>query len=275
MTIFTKLYTKNKESAFKEIIKSYKEKWFLIVNYLYFANIISNWIIWSKKVNKEFLDAITFGDFLLPDWIALNLYYKKYFGLNLPNLNWTDFSNFLLQNLKPGTYNLILYWSRKDVIKKASKNIESKFNLKVSYFQDWYSEFNFSKLDEIISDFYIPSVSSKTQSIKDWDSNSFSLFQENNKSLQGQKINIFMVWLWTPRQEIWVKNNIENIKKYKLLTFTQGWTFDFWAWNEKRAPNIFIKLKLEWLWRFITNPKKNFKKVWYSFYLFYYLFKKK
>jgi len=241
MTIFTKLYTKSKESAFKEIIKTYKEKWFLVVNYLYFANAISNWIIWNKRVNKDFLHAITLGDFLLPDWIALNLYYKRYFGINLPNLNWTDFSEYLLQNLKPGSYNLILYWSKKDVIKKASENIEKKYNIKIFYFQDWYSEFDFGVL----------------------------------KKMPKNKINIFMVWLWTPHQEIWVKNNIENIKKYKLLTFTQWWTFDFWSGNEKRASSIFIKLKLEWFRRFITNPKKNFKKVLYSFYLFYFLLKKK
>ncbi|MDD5769823.1 MAG: WecB/TagA/CpsF family glycosyltransferase [Candidatus Gracilibacteria bacterium] len=241
MTIFTKLYSKDKKQALKDILQEYHKKGFLIVNYLYFANLVSNGIIGGKKINKDFLNAISFGDFLLPDGIALKLYYKKYFQIDSNNINGTDFSNYLFQNLDKNDFNLILYGSEKEVIKKASENIEKKYNLKVSYFQDGFSEFNFEVL----------------------------------KTLPKGKINIFMVGLGTPKQEIWVKNNIDNIRKYNLLTFTQGGTFDFWAGNEKRAPKIFINLKLEWLWRFITNPKKNFKKVWYSFYLFYFLAKKK
>jgi exopolysaccharide biosynthesis WecB/TagA/CpsF family protein len=60
-----------------------------------------------------------------------------------------------------------------------------------------------------------------------------------------------------------------------LLAFSQGGTFDFWAGTEKRAPKIFLKLKLEWFWRLITNPKKNFKKVYYSLFLFWYFWKKR
>lgn len=234
-----KIYKFDKKQALKDILKNYKEKWFLVVNYLYFANLVSNWILSGKNVNKEYLKSLENWDFLLPDGIALKLYAKKYFSIDLENLNWTDFSDYLLQNLNPKDFNLILYWAKSEVIKKASENIEKKYGLKVAYFQDWYSEFDFEKLE----------------------------------NLQKNKINIFMVGLWTPKQEIWIKNNLENIKKYKLLTFSQWGTFDFWAGNEKRAPKIFLILKLEWLWRFATNPRKNFKKVWYSLYLFFYLFK--
>lgn len=240
MTIFSKLYKKDSKNALKDILSEYEKKWFLIVNYLYFANMISNWIIWNKNLNKDFLDALLLWDFLLPDGIAMKLYYKKYFRIDLPNLNWTDFSELVLEKLEKWSFNLVLYWAKKEVIKKASKNIWDKYDFEVFYFQDWYSDFKFDALN----------------------------------LLPKWKINILMVWLWTPLQEIWVKNNIENIKKYNLLVFTQWWTFDFWAGNEVRSPKIFIKFKLEWLWRFITNPKKNFKKVLYSFYLFYFLFRK-
>lgn len=241
MTIFTKIYKSNKTKAFRDILEFYKKNWYSVINYLYFANLVSNWIIWNKKLNKEFLEALKSWDFLLPDWIALQLYYKKYFWFDLENLNWTDFVDYFLKKLKSKEYNLILYWAKSENIKKAVKNIEEKLWIKVTYFQDWYSEFDFKKLD----------------------------------NLWNNKINIFLVWLWTPKQEIWIKSNLENIKKYNLLTFSQWWTFDFWAWTEKRAPKIFINLKLEWLWRFITNPKKNFKKVFYSFYLFYFLYFKR
>lgn len=290
MTILEKIYKNNTKDAFKDIIKKYREQWFWVVNYLYFANLVSNGIISGKKVNRAFLDALSSWDFLLPDWIALQLYYKKYFWISLKNLNGTDFAEYVLKNLKPEEYNLILYWAKKEVVEKASKNIEQKYGIKIVYFQDGYSEFDFEKLEGVLWDFYFPSISSKTQPIwysSNWDSDNSPQFQKNKKSLEFyternkknenknfQKINIFMVWLGTPKQEIWIKNNVENIKKYNLLTFSQWGTFDFWAGNEKRAPQIFINLKLEWFWRFLTNPRKNFKKVWYSFYLFYYLYGK-
>lgn len=109
MTIFTKLYTKNKECACKDILKTYAENGFCVVNYLYFANLVSNGILGKTSLNKPFLHAITSGDFLLPDGIALQMYYKKYFGFDLPNLNGTDFSLYFLQSLKNQEFNLILY----------------------------------------------------------------------------------------------------------------------------------------------------------------------
>lgn len=286
MTILEKIYKNKAKDAFWEIIQTYKETWFCVVNYLYFANLISNGIIGWKKINKAFLQALEIGDFLLPDGIALQLYYKKYFWIPLQNLNGTDFAEYVLKNLKPEEYNLILYGAKKEVVEKAVQNIEQKYGIKVAYFQDGYSEFDFEKLESMLWDF----------SQLEWYSDNFSFseskwrlsesqfehqigwvseFAEENKKNGSKKINIFMIWLWTPRQEIWIKNNLENIKKYHLLAFSQGWTFDFWAGNEKRAPQIFITWKLEWFWRFITNPKKNFKKVWYSLYLFYYLSMKK
>jgi UDP-N-acetyl-D-mannosaminuronic acid transferase (WecB/TagA/CpsF family) len=35
------------------------------------------------------------------------------------------------------------------------------------------------------------------------------------------EINIFMVGLGTPKQEVWLEKNKENIKKYSLLAFSQ------------------------------------------------------
>lgn len=240
MKIFEKLFLWNEKKSIIEILKLYNEKWNWVVNYLYFANLIENWIIWNKKLNNEYLKSLENWDFLLPDWIALKLYTKKHYKKELENLNWTDFSINFLSSLDKEEYNLILYWSKKEVIEKATYFVEKRLWIKVFYFQDWYSEFDFKKLE----------------------------------NLWKNKINILMVWLWTPKQEIWVSNNLENIKKYWLLTFTQWWTFDFWSWDVKRAPKIIINLKLEWLWRVILNPKKNFKKVLNSFWLFWFLFKK-
>lgn len=243
MTLLSKLYAQNKTQAVKDILKIYQEKKSAVIHYMYFANAISNGVVWHKKLHKDFYHALLDGDFVLPDGIALQLYYKKYFWIQLPNLNGTDFSEYFFSHVSPEKVQVILYGGKQKVVKKASEYLFSKYSISPFYIQDGYSDFRFEALDK----------------------------------LSSGKINILLVGLGTPLQEIWTQKYKDMIQKYQLLVFTQWGTFDFWAGNEKRAPNIFIKWKLEWFWRLITNPKKNFKKVWYSFYLFYYLswYKKK
>ena len=241
MTILEKIYKNNNKQALDDILNHYKNNWYWVVNYIYFANLIKCGILSNKNLDINYLKSLKDCDFLLPDGIALKMYYEKYFKIKLHNLNWTDFWEFLISFLNPLDINLILYWAKKEVIEKSIIYLKNKYNLDVFYSQDWYSEFDFEKI----------------------------------KSLPKDKINIFLLWLWTPKQEKWAFLHIEDIKKYNLLTFSQWWTFDFWAWEEKRAPKIIQNLKLEWLFRFILNPKKNFSKVINSLYVFYYLYLKK
>lgn len=241
MTILEKIYKNNNKHALDDILELYKKKWYWVINYIYFANLIKCWILSWKNIDTNYFQSLKECDFLLPDGIALKMYYEKYFKIKLHNLNWTDFWEFLISSLNPKDINLILYWAKEEVVEKSIIYLKDKYDLDVFYAQNWYSDFDFEKL----------------------------------KNLDKDKINIFLLWLWTPKQEKWALWHIEDIKKYKLLTFSQWWTFDFWAWEEKRAPKIIQDLKLEWMFRFILNPRKNFYKVVNSFYVFYYLYFKK
>ena len=49
----------------------------------------------------------------------------------------------------------------------------------------------------------------------------------------------------------------ENISKFEKGIFIGvGGTFDVLSGTKKRAPKIFIKLNLEWLYRIIKEPKR-------------------
>lgn len=239
MTLFSHLSPLSQDEIISRLFSHYKKEKYGIVHYLYFANIIANNIL--KNENSEYFHALQNADFLLPDGIALQLFCKKYFWLSLHNLNGTDLSVKILKSLQWKKVNFIMYGAKQEVITKAKKFVETTYKIPVFYAQNGYSEFDFSKLD----------------------------------TMPDSEINILMVGLWTPKQEVWIEKNKENIKKYSLLTFSQWGTFDFWAGSEKRAPKIFLQLKLEWFWRLLINPKKNFKKVYYSLFLFWYLWKKK
>jgi N-acetylglucosaminyldiphosphoundecaprenol N-acetyl-beta-D-mannosaminyltransferase len=53
----------------------------------------------------------------------------------------------------------------------------------------------------------------------------------------------------------------------------QGGTFDFWVGEQKRSPKLVRKLKLERLWRFIADPKRNYKKIVDSLGILVYIFR--
>jgi len=203
--------------------------------YVYFANLAKNGILSGKNTNAPYLESLENADFLLPDGIALQTYAKKKHELSLFNLNGTDFIDTFLASLPTESYTLILYGATKEVVEKIARERKDIF-----YFQDGYTAFDWEKLD----------------------------------TLPPDKIPLFLIGLGTPKQEIFVQENRENIEKYQLLTFCQGWTFDFWAGADSRAPKWVQKMHLEWLWRLCTNPKKNFKKVWWSLSLFWYLWRR-
>jgi UDP-N-acetyl-D-mannosaminuronic acid transferase (WecB/TagA/CpsF family) len=57
------------------------------------------------------------------------------------------------------------------------------------------------------------------------------------------------------------------------LVVNTWWLFDFIAWAQKRAPKFRRTIKLEWLYRLITDPKRNARKVKNSLAIFPYIFK--
>lgn len=71
--------------------------------------------------------------------------------------------------------------------------------------------------------------------------------------------NVVLVGVGAPKQEKWIskyRNEMPNVDLWMAL----GATIDFEAGNIKRAPKIYQKLCLEWLYRFIKEPKRLFKR---------------
>ncbi|MCI8277698.1 MAG: glycosyltransferase, partial [Clostridia bacterium] len=54
----------------------------------------------------------------------------------------------------------------------------------------------------------------------------------------------------------------------------QGGTFDYEAGNIKRAPIIFQKLGIEWLWRLFLQPSRIFRMIVLPVYLIKIIFTK-
>ncbi len=66
--------------------------------------------------------------------------------------------------------------------------------------------------------------------------------------------DLLVVCLGSPRQEIWVNEHKSELGVGAVICL--GGALDVWSGNIKRAPEVFIKLHLEWLWRMISEPKR-------------------
>ncbi len=91
-------------------------------------------------------------------------------------------------------------------------------------------------------------------------------FEKNPKECEDiiQMINktdatVLVVGVGAPKQEKWIYNYKDKIPNVKLF-MALGATIDFEAGNVKRAPKMFQKLALEWLYRMIKDPKRLIKR---------------
>lgn len=65
---------------------------------------------------------------------------------------------------------------------------------------------------------------------------------------------LLYVCLGAPKQEKWIYNNREKLKV--RLALGVGGTLDVLSGEAKRAPEIFLKCNLEWLYRIASNPSR-------------------
>lgn len=268
--ILITLFQGDIHQACEAILELYNKKGFCVVDYLYFANIAGKKLFDKHQeiyplsdfqkallvdyksmdihgIYAAYQQAILDADIVLPDGIALQLFYALAKKKWLSNLNGTDFCPYFLSYIKQyhpeRDMNIILYGTYPHLLEKT-KDLLLKQWYSVVYAQDGYTNLNWERVNLALK----------------W----------RNKAL-----NILLVARSTPDypiQEIWTLANIQNIKKYGLIVMNQWGTFDFWVGEQKRAPKLVRQMKLERLWRLISDPKRNIKKVLSTLALFRYVF---
>lgn len=90
--------------------------------------------------------------------------------------------------------------------------------------------------------------------------------------INNLKPNVLFVAMGAPIQEKWIDKHKNELKVD--LAAGQGGTFDYEAGNIKRAPVMFQKLGIEWLWRLILQPSRICRMVVLPIYLIKILFTK-
>ena len=195
-------------------------------------------LMMSEK--DEELKNILDGNYsFVPDGIAVVKAARK-LGINVnERITGIDIAEHLLKNGNVNKYSMYLFGAKEEVIQALVEKIKKEYkNIKLLGFSNGYVDDKYKIMEDII------------------------------------KLNpdICMVALGIPYQEKLIYKYFEKTKKGIYIGV--GGSFDVLSGSKKRAPKIFIKLNLEWLYRIITEPKR-LKRFWNSNVKFMFRVKKK
>ena len=82
-------------------------------------------------------------------------------------------------------------------------------------------------------------------------------FKEDDEviaDINASGAQVLFVCLGAPKQEYWMHKNLSKLNTHLMLGL--GGSLDIFAGESKRAPDIFIKLGLEWLYRLLKQPSR-------------------
>jgi N-acetylglucosaminyldiphosphoundecaprenol N-acetyl-beta-D-mannosaminyltransferase len=184
-------------------------------------------IIMMCQKDRELLEIINSGDIVTPDGIGL-IYASKIYKAGLKErVTGFDISMKLLDISRKNDYNVFLLGGKPGVAEKARNIlIEKGYKNIVGSHHGYF--FNHEHREEI---------------------------EENIvKKINQLETNILFVGFGSPKQEKWI-----NKYKDKLninIIIGNGGTIDVLAGEVNRAPIIYQKLGLEWLYRLIKDPKR-------------------
>jgi N-acetylglucosaminyldiphosphoundecaprenol N-acetyl-beta-D-mannosaminyltransferase len=178
--------------------------------------------------DKEYLDLLRKGDYILPDGIGVLLACKMMnIGLR-ENLNGTDMLPFICEMAVKNGYSMYLFGARPGVAAlMREKLLEIYPGLRIAGERNGY--FTEGSTEE-------------------------EMIDEINKL----KPDILLVALGVPAQEKWIAKHYDELPCRLMIGV--GGLFDFYSGKIKRAPLWMREIGLEWVFRLIMDPKAKLKR---------------
>ena len=170
--------------------------------------------------HDDFAKIIHHAELVVPDGIGVQLGLKLV-GRNVKRIAGVEFAKRLINE-----FNRVAFVGAKSsIVEKAVNNLKKEYpKMNVVYVQDGYFEDEDRVLNEVIN----------------------------------SQPELLLVALGSPKQEEFIyklKSKLPN-----TLMIGVGGSFDVWSGEVKRAPKIYQKLGLEWLYRTVKEPKR-FKRI--------------
>ncbi len=182
----------------------------------------TEFIMMAQK-DKEFMDILNSAELATPDSVGVIMggkKQKKPFKERIPGQAY--FRKVLEVGEKEG-WTFFLLGGKDDVPKLAKENVEKVYpNIKIVGYHEGY--FNTDSEEQVV------------------------------EIINSLKPNVLFVAMGAPLQEKWINKHKDELKVD--VAAGQGGTFDYEAGKIKRAPKVFQKLGIEWLWRLIRQPSR-------------------
>ena len=188
-------------------------------------------IIETAKKNNHLERILKEAELVVPDGIGIKigLLIK---GQKVDRIAGVDFAKRLIEEASKSGIPTALVGAKQEVLEKTAENLlKENAGLNLVYTHNGYFENN----SEIINE------------------------------LKEKSPKLLLVAMGAPKQEEFIYE-AKNILPSTLMIGIGG-SFDVWAGNVKRAPKIWQKLGLEWLYRCINQPER-FKRIFPTLPLF-------
>ncbi|GAB2675944.1 WecB/TagA/CpsF family glycosyltransferase [Flavihumibacter cheonanensis] len=82
--------------------------------------------------------------------------------------------------------------------------------------------------------------------------------QQTIRDINSKEVNVLILGMGMPVQEKWLQNNWPAVQAN--IALTGGAVFEYVSGNARMTPDIFYRLKLEWLYRFLQEPRRLFRR---------------
>lgn len=181
--------------------------------------------------DSDFLNLIKEAELVIPDGVGVKIALKIN-GCNVDRIPGVDFAKRLLKESAMNSIPVAIIGAKEEIIVKAIENLQKEISgLNIVYYHNGYFESD--------SDIYA---------------------ELNQKSPK-----LILVAMGSPKQEKFIYNAKQVLKPALMIGI--GGSLDVWSGIVKRAPKVFQKLGLEWLYRTVTQPER-FKRIFPTLPLF-------
>lgn len=196
-------------------------------------NTINQYSYCVAKEDEEFRHALSCSDILLPDGEGVVLAERILSGRRITKISGADLHVHVLTALNQKNGRCFYLGANDETLHKINTRIKHEFpGIVVGYYSPPYKS--------VFSD------------------------EDNNKmiaAINNFKPDALFIGLTAPKQEKWSLKFKSQIDAKLICAI--GAVFDFYSQTVKRPSDFYIRYKLEWFGRLLSNPKKMWKRYLY------------
>ena len=181
--------------------------------------------------NSDFAKIINSAELVIPDGIGIETG-LKIMGRSVRRIAGIEFAHRLIEECAKNQQSVALIGAKPEIVEKAKENLQKEFPaLYITYCHDGY-------------------------------------FDDDEKIINEVKIRqprLILCALGSPKQEEFIFKAKKDFPESVFISV--GGSFDVWSGVVERAPEIYQKFGIEWLYRTVKEPKR-FKRIFPALPLF-------